>query len=119
MGGGHTWSPLEQFDDHGVWPCLLALRCGVTLAAYGRPGLQVRATSDSACLKWEPPVEWVHSDGKSKSSPHSVLAQGTCGYTNMIALDDCTAAVAYSAFRVLDKRGIPHKCMMFRTITVQ
>ena len=119
VDGGRTWSPLERFDDHGVWPCLLALPCGITLAAYGRPGLQIRATGDPACLKWEPPVEWIHSDGRPESSPRSVLAQGTCGYTNMVALNDRTAAVAYSDFRIPDEQGVPRKCMMFRTITVE
>lgn len=113
--GGHTWTKPEKFDDCGVKPQLLTLKCGVTLASYGRPGLRVRATDDPKCITWDDPVELIHATGKDES----MLDCGTCAYTSMIALDDHTAALVYSDFRVTDGEGIPHKTMMFRTITVE
>ena len=117
--GGKTWSKPTEFDDHGVWPCLRTLKCGVTLATYGRPGVWLRATSDPSGVKWEEPIELVHSDGFKEPSRESVLVRATCGYTNMIALDDHTAALIYSDFRVKDETGSPRKCIMVRTITVE
>ena len=117
--GGYTWSEPTQFDWLGVWPCLLTLKCGVTLASYGRPGIRVRATADPACLEWDEPVEILESIRKPEPYPGHTLNTASCCYTNMIALDDRTAALVYSDFRVKDEQGIPRKTMMFRTITVE
>lgn len=116
--GGHTWTVPEEFDFTGVWPCLLTLGCGVTLATYGRPGLFLRATADPSCLKWEDRMELIHSSGEP-DKPGSVLNRATCSYTDMIPLDDHTAGLAYSDFTVKDENGVPRKTMMFRTVTVE
>jgi hypothetical protein len=56
----------------------------------------------------------------AKEQPWETMEdQATCGYTNMIALDDHTAALVYSDFTVKDADGVPHKTMMFRTVTVE
>lgn len=116
---GKTWSTPTEFDDHGVWPCLLTLKCGATLATYGRPGVWLRATFDPAGIEWEAPIELVHSDGFKEPSRESVLVRATCGYTNLIPLDDRTAALIYSDFTIKDENGEPRKCIMYRTITVE
>ena len=116
--GGHTWSDPAYFDFTGVWPCLLTLGCGTTLATYGRPGLFLRATNDPACQKWEDRIELIHSSGE-RDKPGSVLNRATCSYTDMIPLGDNTAGLAYSDFTVKDENGIPRKTMMFRTVTVE
>jgi hypothetical protein len=116
--GGHTWTQPVPFDFTGVWPCLKTLKCGITLATYGRPGLFLRATADPACMKWDDRIELIHSSGQP-DTPGSVVNRGTCSYTDMIELDDHTVGLAYSDFRVPDKNGIPRKTMMFRTVTVE
>lgn len=113
--GGHTWSNPVEFDFTGVWPALLTLKCGVTLATYGRPGLFLRATTDPACMQWEAHMELIHSD-RTPNKPGSVVNMATCSYTDMIALDDHTALLAYSDFTVKDETGTPRKTMMCRTI---
>lgn len=114
--GGHTWTEPEKFHSHGVWPCLLTLGCGVTLASFGRPGIAIRATNDPSGKAWEEPIYLV----TPKDQPWETMEdQATCGYTNMIALDDRTAALVYSDFTVKDADGVPHKTMMFRTVTVE
>lgn len=114
--GGYTWTEPEVFHNHGVWPCLLTLKCGVTLATFGRPGLALRATSDPSAKVWEDPVYLV----TPKEKPWKTMEdQATCGYSNLIALDDKTAGLVYSNFTIQDEEGIPHKCIMFRTITVE
>lgn len=113
--GGHIWSNPKEFDFTGVWPALLTLNCGVTLATYGRPGLFLRATKDPACLQWEDPIELIHSD-RIPNKPGSVVNMATCSYTDLIKLDDHTAGLAYSDFTVPDETGTPRKTMMFRTV---
>lgn len=117
--GGHTWTKPETFSDHGVWPCLLTLECGVTLASYGRPGLAIRATEDPSGRVWEDPIEMFDLTTISKEAGVKMLERGTCGYSDMIPLSENTAALAYSDFTVKDDHGIPRKTMMFRTITVE
>lgn len=116
--GGRTWTEPESFDFTGVWPALLTLRCGVTLATYGRPGLFLRVTDDPSCRVWEDPIELIHSN-RQPNKPGSVVNMATCSYTDLIPLDDHTAGLAYSDFTVPDENGIPRKTMMFRTITVE
>lgn len=53
---GRTWSRPVVFDDRGVWPQALPPKHGVTLVAYGRPELFVRATRDPGGKEWGPRV---------------------------------------------------------------
>lgn len=110
---GDTWSDPVVFADRGVWPRLCVLKCGVTLASYGRPGFFVRATSDPSCLNWEDPIELIHVP--EGTSPW----EATCGYSDLIPLDDHTAALAYTDFKIKDEDGIARKTVLFRTITVE
>jgi hypothetical protein len=110
---GVTWEEPELFDDRGVWPQLLSLECGVTLATYGRPGFFLRATQDPACVKWEDRIELIHTPQTGKAPLN------TCSYSDLIALDDRTAGLVYTDFSVRDENGVPRKTVLFRTITVE
>ena len=101
------------FDKLGVWPRLCTLKCGVTLASYGRPGFFIRATEDPSCLKWEDPIELIHDTSNVSATSK------TCGYSDLMALDDHTACVAYIHFRYKDKEGIERKTVLFQTITIE
>lgn len=110
--GGETWSEPEIFDECGVWPRLLTLKCGVTLASYGRPGLYLRATADPSGKEWDDHITLM---------PKELWREypiGSCCYTSMVALDDKTALLAYSDFRVCGEDGVLHKCIMARKIEV-
>lgn len=116
---GKTWSEPEIFDRLGVWPRLLTLGCGVTLAAYGRPGFYVRATSDPSCKEWEDPIEIIHADYETMPRDGNMEIIGTCSYSDMIALDDRTALLAHSDFTIKDENGISRKTIVVRYITVE
>ena len=89
--GCRSWSKPVQFDSCGVMPRLCVLGCGVSLAGYGRPAVFLRATSDPAGLEWEDPIDvgirWTE------------LLDGSCCYTSLLPLDDCSALFAYSDFK--------------------
>ena len=109
LDSGQSWSHPHVFDDCGVWPRLLTLENGVTLAAYGRPGLYVRATADPTGLEWEE-REVVVEPAEGRSD--------TCSYSALLALNDRTALLAYSDFNYPNEQGRKCKTILVRTLTV-
>jgi hypothetical protein len=106
---GRTWTTPEVFDDLGVWPQVLTLANGITLAVYGRPGLYVRATADPAGLRWEERVPVV---------PPGALHRDTCSYAALLPLCDDTALIAYSEFNLPGPDDHPCKGIRVRRVTV-
>jgi hypothetical protein len=104
---GRTWSKPAVFDDLGVWSQALTLRNGVTLVAYGRPGLFVRATRDPGGKKWGPRVDVVKP---------GQLGQDTCSYCSLLPLAADTALIAYSEFNVPGPDGTPRKSIRVRRV---
>lgn len=107
--GGTTWETPAVFDNLGVWPQLLTLDSGVTLASYGRPGLYLRASTDPAGRTWDERLTVV-----PPGTPH----RDTCSYSALIALPDGQALLAYSDFNVADDEGRPRKTILTRRIEV-
>jgi hypothetical protein len=107
---GRTWTKPAVFDDLGVWPQMLGLANGVTLAAYGRPGLYVRATSDRAGLAWDARVAVV---------PPGEYHHDTCSYCSLLPLSDDTALIAYSEFNLPGPDGTPRKSIRVRTVRAE
>lgn len=110
IDNGKTWSKPAYYDDLGVWPNLLTLDCGVTLAAYGRNGLYIRATNDSSALEWEDRLAIVEPSDYQKD---------TCAYSDMIAINDHTVLLVYSDFQVPGTDGAPCKSIMVREIIIE
>jgi hypothetical protein len=107
---GRTWSRPEVFDDRGVWPQVIVLGNGVMLASYGRPGLFLRASEDPAARNWGARVTVV---------PPGDAHTETCSYSSLLPLNDETALIAYSEFRVPDDAGAPRKRIRVRRVTVR
>ena len=106
---GYTWEKPEIFDDIGVWPELVTLPCGVQLAAYGRPGVYVRATNDPIAKKWDNRITVLEPEGDFINS---------CCNVSLLVTGKNTAAIAYSHFKWPDRDGVPRKTILFRTIEV-
>jgi len=109
VDGCKTWTPPVQFDTIGVFPQILPLPCGVTLASYGRPEMRIRATSDPSGLCWEAPVTVDLSVKKPGES---------CYYTHLLPIDDCSALMIYSDFQFPDADGNRVKAIVTRRIHV-
>jgi hypothetical protein len=110
LDGGATWSQPTVFDHFGVWPQLAVLKNGVILAAYGRPGLFLRAALDPAGKRWGPRKAIVEP---------GELGWDTCSYSSLLALPDGGALIAYSDFHVKDAEGLPRKTILVRRIEVR
>ena len=113
--GGITWTKPKKFDRIGVFPQMLALDCGVTLASYGRPGVFVRATDDPCGKEWDDPIEILPFIDKKVWN----WGCDSCSYTGLVALDERTALLAYSDFSITDENGTKRKCLMSRKIHVK
>jgi hypothetical protein len=107
MDGGRSWSRPEVFDGLGVWPALTRLANGATLAAYGRPGLYVRAALDEAAEEWSPRQAVV---------PSRAIQQDTCSYSDLLAVTPDKALIAYSDFNYPDADGRPCKTILVRSV---
>jgi hypothetical protein len=109
IDNGLTWSRPRVFDDRGVWPAVVELANGWTLASYGRPGLFVRATMDPAGRVWGNRVAVVEP---------KQYQTDTCSYSDMIPLGDGTAMIAYSDFQYPDAAGDRRKTILVRRVIV-
>ena len=109
VDGCKTWSNPTEFDDIGVFPQILPLPCGVTIATYGRPEMRIRATSDPSGQNWEDSIKI----GLSVDKPWE-----SCYYTNLLAVDDTTALMVYSDFQYPDPEGNRVKAILARQIRV-
>ena len=108
-----TWSEPVVFDKVGVLPKLLTLKCGVTLASYGRPGVFLRSTNDPSGLVWDEPADLEIPDEFLPGAP------GSCCYTSLLPLDDTTALLAYSHFCWPNEDGVLVKTILVRKIRVE
>ena len=113
VDGGKSWSKPRKFDDFGVLPQILTLPCGVTLAAYGRPKLRIRATADPSGLVWEEPIT-VPLSAPVGTSPF----QTSCFYTDFLPLDDTTVLWVYTDFQHPNEQGEPAKAVLVREVKV-
>ena len=88
---GKTWTPAKVFTNSGVLPRLLNLENGVTVLASGRPGVQIRFSTDSKAENWSDPFEMLPFS--NEKDPVS------CGYTELLATGPDTFLVIYSDFK--------------------
>ncbi len=111
-----TWSEPQKFDDIGVLPQILTLKCGVTLASYGRPILKIRASGDPAGLIWQEPtvIPLTDADDPTVRFKQNV----SCFYTKFLPLSDHSALWCYTEFLRPNENGEPAKTVLTRIVTV-
>jgi hypothetical protein len=98
----------QRFDRLGVLPQILSLKCGVTLATYGRPTMRFAATDDPSALRWEEPFDIPVSGGVGQS----------CFYNDLFPISDNQALFSYTDFMYPNKDGVPARAVLVRTVTV-
>ena len=123
--GGKTFSEPVSMGN-GVLPSLVKLGCGVTLAAYGRPGIFIRPTIDG--VTWGDPIEIMTPNDRSHlmnnppERPNFHQWAGSCCNVNIKAYDDNHAMLVYSDFYYPDQSGKTNKklkTILMRMIEVE
>lgn len=109
---GRTWTHPAVINPTGVLPRLLQLRNGVLVLSYGRPGAELRFSTDG--------------QGESWSEPHPLVPLSSaevqidsCGYTSLLPLTDDSFLIAYSWFKRPGPDGQPRKAVLVRQVTVR
>jgi hypothetical protein len=108
---GKTWSKPAVIAQNGVLPKLLQLENGVLVLTSGRPGVQVRFSTDGKGEKWSDPFDII----PISSTYHS---DDTCGYTSLLATGPNTFMVAYSHFKHPTEDGQKRKAILVREVRV-
>ena len=107
---GANWSHPKAFTSSGVLPKLLQLSNGVTALASGRPGMQLRFSTNSNGLQWTDAFEMLpFGDPKDAVS---------CGYPELLATGPDTFILIYSDFKYKNEKGEIRKAIKVREITV-
>lgn len=104
---GHSWTRPEVFDAVGVMPGLASLKCGVTVAIFGRPGVYLKATGDPHGIEWSERLTVL---------PHH---QPTCANCGILALNEDTALITYSNFRYPNAKGELVKTILAQKVCVK
>jgi hypothetical protein len=105
---GYTWEPPMPLFGFGVFPALTRLADGTLLLAFGRPGVWLSTSRDGR--DWSDPVPVIAGDP-------AAIDIHTCGYTELLPLDDGGALLVYSDFQHAGPDG-PCKSIEVRRVTV-
>jgi hypothetical protein len=106
---GKTWTTPEIMAPSGVLPQLLRLANGVTVLSSGRPGVQLRFSTDDG-NRWSDPFELVPYQSESE--------QVSCGYTGLIATGEDRFLVVYSDFKFENEAKEIRKAIKVREVVL-
>ena len=106
---GFTWAPVDPVAQFCVTPHLVPLRDGVVAVVYGRPGVHVKATADSA-RSWCPSVPVVGPDEQTLLAMAlddwwAVRHDFSCANTTVVKTGPDRFLIAYSDFEHTDDHG--------------
>ena len=129
--GGKTWTEPEKLWPFGVLPQLLTLENGVTVLAFGRPGVHLLFSRDGRGEAWENPIHLVVEsfegtgvEGEGYGFQKGEDPRGrpkqtrTSGYTSLVADGPDSFIIAYDQFDYPNAKGQPRKTILVRRATV-
>ena len=108
---GITWTKPAIIAPSGVLPRLLRLHNGVTVLASGRPGVQLRFSTDGHGAKWSDPFELLPYKNEKE--------EVSCGYTGLIATGPDRFLIVYSDFKYENAAKEIRKAIKVREVIVQ
>lgn len=110
MDLGKTWTRPEVVARSGVLPRLLRLANGVIVLSSGRPGVQLRFSTDAKGQTWTDAFEMLPYQGDGDTV--------SCGYTALQATGPDRFLLAYSDFKHVNPAGEQRKAINVREIVV-
>ena len=111
---GKSWTKAEPFTPNGVFPSLMLMGNGVLVLASGRPGIQLRFSLDGKGVDWTEPLEMM----PFMKDDSTYEALGTCGYAQLLSIDDNSFYILYSDFNEKNSQGELRKTIKIRKVTV-
>lgn len=129
--GGENWTEPEEIWPFGVLPQLLTLENGITVLAFGRPGVHLLFSRDGRGETWEEPVHLVVEsfEGTGVEGEEYGFQPGeeptgrpkqtrTSGYTSLVPDGPDSFVIAYDQFDHPNADGEPRKTILVRKVTV-
>ena len=114
---GKTWTTPVSITGNGVLPRLLQLENGVLVMSSGRPGVQLRFSTDKNGLVWTEPFEMLpYGDAVTKEQGWSAAVSD--GYTGLLAIGKDKFLHIYTDFAYQTANGEFRKAIKVREITV-
>jgi hypothetical protein len=119
---GKSWTKPSVFTPAGVLPRLLQLENGVTVLSAGRPGVQLRFSTDGKGDRWTNGFEMLPF-GQPGLQAYAENDRGrtpavSCGYTSLLATGPDKFLVIYSDFMFKNAQGEIRKAIKVREVTV-
>jgi hypothetical protein len=113
---GVTWTKPKVITQAGVMPRLLQLKNGVTVMAAGRPGVQLRFSTNGK--EWSDSFEMMPFSNDLEAG---MTWQGavSCGYTELLATGPDRFLIVYSDFKYKTQGGELRKAIKVREVTVK
>lgn len=116
---GKTWTKPAVITPTGVLPRLLALENGVTVLSSGRPGVQLRFSTDHKGLKWSDPFEMLpYNPSLSAQELSGGSANISDGYTGLLPLSKNSFLIVYSDFSYKTVSNEIRKAIKVREIVI-
>ncbi|MBZ4190888.1 glycoside hydrolase [Niabella sp. 3A5MI-3] len=115
---GKTWSKPRVITPAGVLPRLLKLSNGVLVLASGRPGVQLRFSTDARGMQWSRAFEMLPHDNDFRKELNGGSAQVSCGYTGLLPTGPDKFLIIYSDFHYQATGGAVRKAIKVREVTV-
>lgn len=112
---GKTWSIPKPFTPNGVKPRIILMDNGTMVLISGRPGIQLRVCVDGDGDIWSEPIDmlpFIDEEGKYDST------RETCGYADLLQVDDHTLYLVYSDFLTKNERNEIRKSIVFRKVEI-
>lgn len=107
---GHTWAPVADLLEFGVFPNLQPLDNGIMVLSYGRPGVHLAFAADGAGQHWDRHVPIIQGD-------HGAVQGDSCGYTSLLRLSADSCLLAYSDFGYVGPDSQQHKAICVRRVS--
>lgn len=106
---GANWTNPELMTPSGVLPRLLQLKNGVVVLSSGRPGVQLRFSTDGKL--WTDAIEMMPYENYKD--------QVSCGYTGLLETGPDRFLLIYSDFKFLNEAGEFRKAIKVREVMVK
>lgn len=119
---GKSWDTPYQVSDESVTPHIIALKCGVTVVIYGRPGVHFKYSVDYG-KTWSKPISII---GKTLKEERLDLRgdfdskyADTVSYSNTFVeiTGDNSLLVLYNNVKYVGDDGLYHKAAFVKKIT--